>query len=134
MTATRRGPGSRPGPGPLGGADQGAVAVETAISLLALVVVVVALVWGMSLVGAQLAVGEASRAAARAAARGASDPDVVAEARRTVAGAQVRIIRDDARVEVEVSAEAQPPGALSRLGSFALSSTATAAREPAVLP
>jgi hypothetical protein len=97
-------------------------------------VAVVALVWGMSLVGAQLAVGEASRAAARAAARGASDTDVAAEARSTVAAAEVRIARDAARVQVEVSAVAAPPGLLGGLGSFRLSSTSTAAREPGSLP
>ena len=139
MTEPRRGPGSRPGHGPFGpdagdAGDDGAVTVEAAVSLLALVVAVVALVWGMSLVGAQLAVGEASRAAARAAARGASDTDVAAEARRTVAAAEVRIVRDAARVQVEVSAVAAPPGLLGGLGSFRLSSTSTAAREPGSLP
>jgi hypothetical protein len=141
MSEPRRGPGRRPGPrphrahGPLGpNGDTGAVTLEAAVSLLALVLAVVALVWGMSLVGAQLAVGEASRAAARSAARGAADSDVVAEARRTVTGAEVRIVRDAARVEVEVAAVAAPPGLLGGLGSFRLTSRSTAAREPEALP
>jgi len=83
-----RGPGVRPGHGPL---DAGAVTVEAALSLLAMVGVVAALVWGMSLVGAQLTVGEASRAAARAAARGEPYAVVAGTARRLVPGAAVDV-------------------------------------------
>lgn len=110
--------------------DSGAVAVESAISLVALVGVVGVLLWGVGLLGAQLAVGEASRSAARAAARGEDGIAVMQEARRVAPGSDVVVAQVGDRVEVRVERVVSPPGLLSRLGSFRLSSVATAALEP----
>lgn len=135
MRSLRRGPGSRPGRGPSrSGSEAGAVTVEAALSLLAMVGVVAALVWGMSLLGAQLQVAEASRAAARAAARGDSYALVADEARRLVPGAAVDVRSVGGRVEVEVVGTVVPPGAFARLGPVRLASVAVAAREGVMSP
>lgn len=110
--------------------DTGAVAVESAIALVALAGVVGALLWGLGLLGAQLAVGEASRAAARAAARGEVQGVVVDEARRLAPGAEVSVAQVADRVEVRVERVVSPPGLLARLGSFRLSAVTTAGLEP----
>ena len=112
--------------------DVGAVTVEAAISLLALAAAVAVLMWGVGLLGAQLALGEASRAAARAAARGEGAASVTAEAQRLAPAAEVRIRGGGGRIEVEVVRVVTPPGLLGRLGSFRLASVATAAVEPVV--
>ena len=126
MSCDLRGPGTRPGHGPR---DAGAVTVEAALSLLAMVGVVGALVWGMSLVGAQLTVGEASRAAARAAARGEGYALVVDEARRLVPGASVEVRGVGGRVEVEVVGRLRAPGPFAQLGDVRLTSISVAAVE-----
>jgi Flp pilus assembly protein TadG len=129
MTRSHRVPGALGLPG-RARPDEGAVAVEAAISLLALVVVVAVLVWGIGLLGAQLAVGEAARAAARAAARGESSAVIEAEARRLAPDASVSVTVTGDRVEVGVARSVGAPGGLARLGTFDLSSSATAAVEP----
>lgn len=129
MTRSPRVPGAFGLPG-RARPDEGAVAVEAALSLLALVAVVAVLVWGVGLLGAQLAVGEAARAAARAAARGESTAVVEAEARHLAPGASVSIRVVGDRVEVEVAREVAAPGGLARLGTVDLASSATAAVEP----
>jgi len=96
----------------------------------ALAGVVGVLLWGVGLLGAQLAVGEASRAAARAAARGEDGIAVMAEARSVAPDADVVVARVGGRVEVRVERVVSPPGLLARLGAFRLSSAATAALEP----
>ncbi len=112
--------------------DSGAVTVEAAVSLLALAGVVGMLLYGLGLLGAQLAVGEASRAAARLAARGDAPAAVVVEARRLAPGAEVVLRGSGDRVEVEVVRIVTPPGLLARLGSFRLGAVSTAALEPVV--
>jgi len=123
VTRWSRGPGARPGHGPR---DAGAVTVEAALSLLAMVGVVGALVWGMSLVGAQLTVAEASRAAARAAARGEGYALVADEARRLVPGAAVDVRDVGGRVEVEVVGTVSPPGPFARFGDVRIGSVSVA--------
>jgi len=112
--------------------DTGAVTVEAAVSLLALAGVVGMLLFGIGLLGAQLAVGEASRVAARAAARGEAPASVVVEARRLAPGAEVVLRGSGDRVEVEVIRLVTPPGLLARLGPFRLAAVSTAALEPVV--
>ena len=79
MSRSFRAPGAARLPG-RARSDTGAVTVEAAVSLLALAGVVGMLLFGLGLLGAQLAVGEASRAAARLAARGDAPGAVVVEA------------------------------------------------------
>ncbi|MGE0818323.1 MAG: TadE family type IV pilus minor pilin [Candidatus Nanopelagicales bacterium] len=110
------------------------MAVETALSLVALVAVVGMLLFGVGLLGAQLAVGEAARSAARAAARGEPGPVVVDEARRVASDADVVVEHAGDRVLVRVERAVTPPGVLARLGPIRLSAAATAGLEPGAAP
>ncbi|HET8971603.1 MAG TPA: TadE family type IV pilus minor pilin [Candidatus Nanopelagicales bacterium] len=119
---------------PAGREQRGAVTVEAAVSLLALGLVLVALVWFLAVVGAQLRAGDAARAAARLAARDQPYTDVAAEARRIAPGAHVDQFRssgpDGTRVVVVVRELMAPPlGPFSRLGSFEVSGRASALLE-----
>lgn len=129
MSRSLRVPGASRLPG-RARSETGAVAVEAAIALVALAGVVGALVWGLGLLGAQLAVGDAARAAARAAARGETVASIVEEGRRTAPGAVVSVAQVGDRVQVTVEREVSPPGLLARLGSFRLGASATAGLEP----
>jgi uncharacterized protein YbjQ (UPF0145 family) len=100
--------------------------VEAAFGILALLVVVTALVWCLSLLVAQLAVGEAARAAARVAARGDDLAAVRDEAHRLVGDAVVVVRTDSGHVVVEVSRFVAAPGALARWGAVELHADATA--------
>lgn len=131
MSRSHRVPGAARLPG-RARPDTGAVTVEAAVSLLALAGVVGMLLFGIGLLGAQLAVGEASRVAARAAARGEAPASVVVEARRLAPGAEVVLRGSGDRVEVEVIRLVTPPGLLARLGPFRLAAVSTAALEPVV--
>ena len=114
VPAGARRPGSR-----AAARDRGAVSVEAAFGILALLVVVTALVWCLSVLVAQLAIGEAARAAARVAARGDDVAAIQQEARRLVGDADVVVRVDADHVVVEVSRSVVPPGALARWGSGA---------------
>jgi hypothetical protein len=128
--ATVPGGARRPGlPGTETRTDAGAIAVEAAYAMGGLVRVALALAWLLSLVGAQLAVGEAARAAARVAARGEADAEVSAEGRRLVPAAVVVVTRADGRVRVEVRRDVAPPGLLGRLGAVHLAAQASALEE-----
>jgi len=121
----------RPGPRPpADDRERGAASVEAAFGIVALVAVLAALAWCLSLLVAQLAVGEAARAAARVAARGEGPTAVVAEAHRLVADAEVDLRVEDDHVVVEVGRSVAPPGALARWGSVRLHADATALLEP----
>ena len=115
----------RPGPRP-SQEECGAATVEAAFGILALLVVVTALVWCLSLLVAQLAVGEAARAAARVAARGDDLAAVRDEAHRLVGDAVVVVRTDSGHVVVEVSRSVTAPGALARWGAVELHADATA--------
>jgi hypothetical protein len=106
--------------------ESGAVTVEAAVALLALTAVTAAFAWCLGLLGAQLTVGEAARAAARVAARGEARDAVVAEARRAVPGAEVEVRVEDGHAVVEVSREVDPPGIAARLGPVVLRASAVA--------
>jgi Flp pilus assembly protein TadG len=114
--------------------DDGAVTVEAALALLGLVVVLAAVVWCLGLLVAQLAVGEAARAGARAAARGDSTPVVDAEVHRLVPAAEVGTSRDGDHVTVQVRRSVRPPGLLSVWGAVTVSASAVAAAEPSAEP
>ena len=93
-----------------GAADRGAVTAEIAAALPALVLVVIAALWTLSLGLMQLRCADAAREAARAAARG-DDPAVVRQVAEAVAptGAVVEVTERDGLVVVEVAVEVRPP-------------------------
>jgi len=106
--------------------DRGAVAVESALALLVLLVVLLAGAWCLLAVLGQLGVGEAARAAARVAARGEPVPAVVAEARRLVSGADVQVRREGDHVVIDVERPVSPPGPWARWGAVRLHAEAVA--------
>ena len=111
--------------------DRGSATAETAVLLPVLVIVLVACVWVLACVAAQLQCVDAARAAARAAARGDA-PVVVRDIGRRLApdGAKVQLTDGDQTVEISVRAEVRPFGAvLSLLPAVRVSGSATAARE-----
>lgn len=108
------------------GAERGAVTVEAAFGILALLAVASGLVWCLALLPAQLAVAEAARAAARVAARGDDAAVVRDEARRLVPDAWVDVHLDVDHVVVEVTRTLSPPGVLGRWGSVHLSAESVA--------
>ncbi len=116
------------------GHEQGSVTAETAVALPAVVLVLAALLWGLVVGASQLRCVEASRAGARAAARGDGDAGVVAAA-RTAAGRldpSVVVHRKGGMVQVQVQAVVRPPwrGLRRLMPALSLSSRATAAVEP----
>lgn len=90
--------------------DRGAVTAEIAAALPALVLVVIAALWTLSLGLMQLRCADAAREAARAAARG-DDPAIVRQVAEAVApaGAVVEVTEHDGLVVVEVAVEVRPP-------------------------
>ena len=115
----------RPGPSP----DSGAVSVEAAYGLAGLAVVAVLLAWCLALLGGELALASATRAAARVAARGESIEAVAAEAHRLVPDAVVAVRRDGDHVVVECRRTVDPPGALARVGAVHLEARSVAVVE-----
>jgi hypothetical protein len=105
-------------------ADGGAVTVELALALPAVVLVVGVLLVTLAVGGAQVRVSDAARTAARVAALGESDAEVAAAARRVLPGAQVRVQRADGWVTVDVSASV--PGGWFSAESFGVRSNAVA--------
>lgn len=127
MTSAGTVPGGarRPGP-PAPGDESGAVSVEAAYGMAGLVLVALVLAWCLTLVGGELALASASRAAARVAARGESVEDVVAEARRLVPDAEVSVRDDGGHVVVECRRSVTPPGVLARVGEVQLEARSAA--------
>lgn len=99
------------------------------MGVLAIMAVLLMVAWCTGLLLAQLAIGEAARAAVRVAARGDDAANVIAEAQRLVPGAQVFIDHIGPDIHVEVSQIVTPPGSLVRLGSVRLSASSVAADE-----
>jgi Flp pilus assembly protein TadG len=113
--------------------SRGSATAETAVLLPVLLVVLVASVWALACVAAQLKCVDAARAAARAAARGDA-PDAVRLAGQRLApdGAAVRLSAGGNTVEVVVQAEVRPFGSvLSVLPVVQVSGRAAAAVEAA---
>jgi Flp pilus assembly protein TadG len=110
--------------------DRGSATAELAVSLPALVLLVLV---GMTAVGAvrtQLECVDAAREAARAAARGA--PGVAAGQRVAPAGAEVTVTEQGDTVVATVRARVGPVG--SWAPGFDVDATAVAAREPDASP
>ena len=117
--------------------DDGMVTAETAVLLPVLVVVLVAAVFVLACVAAQLRCVDAARSAARVAARGEPAATVAATAAR-LAPADARVVvaagaglGDAATVQVHVRAHVRPfGGALRGLPAVRVSARAVAAVEP----
>lgn len=111
--------------------ERGSVTAETAVLLPVLLVVLAATLAVLAVVAAQLRCVDAARGAARAAARG-DDAAAVREAGQRLAppGASVIVSNSAGYVEVRVSAQVRPFGAvLSVLPDVAVSGRAVAAVE-----
>ncbi|HEY7858358.1 MAG TPA: TadE family type IV pilus minor pilin [Candidatus Nanopelagicales bacterium] len=112
--------------------DSGAVTVEAAISLLAVVLVLTIVVWFVVVLAAQLRAVDAARAGARLAARAQPYADVRDEVHRIAPGVSVDVDHRASgnggnRVVVTVHQRMTPPlGPLSGLGSVEVGGRATA--------
>ncbi|WP_242908476.1 TadE family type IV pilus minor pilin [Actinomadura terrae] len=107
--------------------------VEIAVALPSLVLITALALWGVLVASVQLTCVDAARTGARAAARGESLTAVhalIAEAVPT--GASVRVRRDAATVQVDISAPVQAPAAAG-LPPMTIHAHATAATEPGAL-
>ncbi len=114
--------------------QQGFVTAETAVAMPALVLALVASLWGVSAGAAHVRCIDAAREGARVIARG-EDPSaaVIAAARVAPDGARVRVAGGGELVRVSVTSVVQPFGGLAgRLPGLRVAATATAAREDRV--
>ena len=111
-------------------ADEGAVTAETALVLPALVIVLVAAVWVVSLAAAQLRCVDAAREAARSLARG-DPPQVAAQLAKQVAptGAVLDVATSDGLLRVSVRATARAPGLLHQLPTVTVTGEAVTVPE-----
>jgi hypothetical protein len=111
--------------------DRGSATAETAILIPVLVVVLVACLWVLACVAAQLKCVDAARAGARAAARGDSPAQVREVAQRLGPGGSAVELRGGAdTVEVSVRARVAPlGGVLSLLPAIEVSGRAVGPRE-----
>lgn len=111
--------------------ERGSVTAETAVVLPALVLVMVVLLGVAHLIGSQLAVEDAARVGARAAARGESDGVVTRLADSVApAGSDVTVVRTGGLVTVSVRAVVRPLGPTVRfVPSITVAAQAVAADE-----
>ncbi|HUR12936.1 MAG TPA: TadE family type IV pilus minor pilin [Mycobacteriales bacterium] len=109
------------------GSEDGIVAVETALVIPTLMLVVALAVTLVMTMGAKMSVLDASREAARLAARGESTSAAVAAGRRLAPSrSTVRLVDRDHWVQAVVSAEIRPFRALP---GFTVSASTLAERE-----
>lgn len=113
-------------PGQRAAGDRGMVTAELAVALPALVLVVLALAWGLGLGASQALLGQAAREGARAAARGEGTVEVTREVHRLVAGAAVTVRHSGDRVIVGVRVRREPGPRLLRPLARELTASATA--------
>ncbi len=107
--------------------DSGMVTAELAVGILSVVVVLAFLLFAIGVGIAHLRTQEASRAGARAAARGDSATEVRTVARDAMPGSRVKIRRGGSEhVSVEVSADVQLPFVGARMLTVASRSIAQA--------
>ncbi|TMQ80670.1 hypothetical protein ETD83_41705 [Actinomadura soli] len=114
--------------------DRGMATAEIAVALPTLVLITAIALWGLTAASVQLACTDAARTGARAAARGES-LNAVRElvAKAVPEGATVKVSRDEATVQVDVSVPVKPPAAAG-LPALTVHAHATAATEPGVPP
>jgi hypothetical protein len=112
--------------------QRGMVTAETAISLTALVVVLLAMLWVVTLVGWQARCLDAARDAARAMARGESAASSRSEASRSAPpGAQIQVDVVGDLAIATVGLQARPPWPiLSALPAVSLEGKAVVVIEP----
>lgn len=111
--------------------DAGMVTAELAVAIPALVAVVVALAWMLSLGAGQAMVHQAAREGARAAARGESTAEVRRIVGEALPGAQAQVGGSAEMVVVTVRSTRRPPARfLAPLGRT-LTASASAWREQA---
>ena len=109
--------------------DRGAVTVELALALPAVVLVVAVLLVTAAATAVQLRCADGARAGARIAALGQSDAEVADVVRRIAGGAsQVEVVRDRPWVEVRVSAAV--PASWLTTDDLGLTARSTAWQEP----
>ncbi|GEN80107.1 TadE family type IV pilus minor pilin [Actinotalea fermentans] len=108
--------------------DDGTVTAELALGLVAVTLVLAALLVTTAAASARMRCLDAARTAARVAALGVADGEVVAAAQRVVPGARVTLVRDPPWMEVTVTTDVG--GAWFTGGSLAASGSATAWAEP----
>ena len=80
--------------------ERGSVVLETALGIPVLVVVAVALAWGIGAGLAALSLADTARDAARALARGETVAEVIDRANRQAPAAIIDVLQDDATVTV----------------------------------
>ncbi|MQY24461.1 TadE family type IV pilus minor pilin [Nocardia aurantia] len=107
-----------------GGEDRGAVTVEAAFALAALVSVLTMCLGGLLAASSQVRCVDAAREAARLVARGADDEAVVAARRVAPSGAEITVHVDGDGVSATVTAHTP------LLPRLTLRATAFAVREP----
>jgi len=114
-----------------GRGERGAVTAELAMVLPLLLAVTAGLVWMLTVGLAQVRVTDAAREAARAVARGDSEADAVALARRVAPDpSDVVVGRDGGRVVVTVRSSVEGPGGLlARLPGATVTGEAVATEE-----
>jgi len=109
--------------------ERGAVTAELALALPAVVLVLAVLLVTVGAATTRLRCADAARAAARVAALGQADREIVEVAQRIAGpGSPVTIVREPPWVEVTVAASV--PGGWFSGGSVGLSASATAWAEP----
>ena len=109
--------------------DRGAITAELALALPAVVLVLAVLLVTVGATTTTLRCADAARAAARVAALGRPDGEVIAVAEQVAGdGAGVSVVTEPPWVRVTVSAAA--PGGWFSAGSLGLSASATAWAEP----
>ncbi|MFF7715223.1 TadE family type IV pilus minor pilin [Streptomyces sp. NPDC007988] len=120
-----------PGPGRPGrGTDRGSVTAEAAVTVPALVVFTMALVWALMAASAQIQCVDAARAGARAAARSEPEAAAVSAARSAApSGAKISLGREGDLWRVRV--EAASPGPVTP--ALTLTAEAVALAEDAVV-
>lgn len=111
-----------------GGGERGAVTVEAAFALAALVAVLTMCLGGLLAASSQVRCIDAAREAARLVARGAEDEAVAAARRVAPPGAEVAVHVDGDRVTATVTAHTP------LLPRLKLHASAFAVREPGVAP
>ncbi len=110
------------------GGDDGTVTAELALGLVAVVLVLAALLVTTAAASTRMRCLDAARSAARVAALGVSETEVVGAAHRVVPGSRVAVTRDPPWLEVTVTTAVG--GAWFTGGAVTVSGSATAWVEP----
>lgn len=113
---------------PRRGGDAGTVTAELALGLVAVVLVLAALLLTTAAASTRMRCLDAARTAARVAALGVSEGEVVAAAHRVVPGSRVTVRREPPWLEVTVTTAVG--GAWFTDGAVTVSGSATAWVEP----